>query len=328
MPVDFAALSAALIRRLRERRRWTRGQAARRLEASAAVLYNIETARSRAPLSFFFKMMTACRHDPATTLGAHLQSVKELREISGASLVRDFRSRLKLTQRALALALGYRASAMIHHFEKGLREPALDDLLALMVLADDDARGFVLALSGDEALAKLLPTGMATARREWIEYWQTPHAAGVRQLMRTTVYRSLTEPLSNEAFALALGIEPAAVAQAMEVLTGLGVVKTEDGMPRVDPNTSIVVPRDVPRDVLDRFKASWIESTEARYLRAAGDPAALCSVDLIPVNREIFTTIVERIRSLQDEIHNMELRRTDGFVSLGWLASYVPLTPA
>ncbi len=319
---ETAIKSGLLLRRLRERREWTRGQAARRLKVSPAILYNMETGRSRAPLGFFFDLLAACKHEPATTLGRFLFSVKELTEVSGASLVKGFRARLKLTQREMARRLGYKSAAMIHHFEKGLREPALDDLLALMALAEDDARGFVLHLSGDEALATLYPAGMAAARRDWAEYWQLPQAAAVRQLMRTTKYERESTFVPG-VFAEALGVPPAVEEEALDVLTGLGVVTHESGRPMVDPKSHIVIPRHVPRAVIDGFKASWVDFMRARYLAASGGDDTLCSIDLIPVNRALYGTIVEKIRTLQDEIHNLPLTRTDGFACLGWLGSYV-----
>jgi transcriptional regulator with XRE-family HTH domain len=319
----FVADLPDLARRIRERSGKSRGQVARRLAVSPTVLYNLETGRTRCELGQFLRLLEAARIDAKAVIGRHLFSVTGLAALAPDEVVRAFRNRLQWSQAELARHLGYRSGSMVHHFEKGLRQPSLADFALLMTAAGDDLRGLVKELTEDAGFAARFPEGNAARSGDWREYWESFAVPAVRQLMRTTSYqqRPRYEP---GMFSDVLGIDYAQERHALDVLKRLGLMRWHAGKPEIVPGARIIVPRDIPRVTLDAMKAQGVDFARRHYGQAKPEHA-LWSMDLLPVNAAIFEELKGRIRALQDEIHNTGLRSTDGFVYLGWLANYVPL---
>jgi transcriptional regulator with XRE-family HTH domain len=312
-----------LARRVRERSGKSRGQIARRLSVSPTVIYNLETGRTRCELGQFLRLLEAARVDAKAVIGRHLFSVTGLAALAPSEIVKAFRNRLQWSQAELGRHLGYKSGSMVHHFEKGLRQPSLADFALLMTAAGDDLRGLVQELTDDAGFAARFPEGLAARSGDWREYWESFAVPAVRQLMRTTAYQALAR-YEPGVFADALGLDYAEERHALDVLKRLGLVRWHAGKPEIVPGARIIVPRDIPRETLDGMKTQGLDFARRHYA-AAGSDQALLSMDMLPVNAALFEELKGRIRALQDEIHNTALRNTDGFVYLGWLANYVRL---
>lgn len=314
----------------------SRGQLARKLRISPAVLYNLETGRSRLTLGVFVRTLRMTGKNPATAFGGAMLTVRgddlfgDLFAKPDHKMSQAFttlmRGRIGISQRELARQLGYSSSAMVHHFEKGIREMSLVDALHMMRIAGDNLRSFVTAVDSSEAAAVLaadLPSGRETAAVDWAQYWKHPWVAGMRQIMRSDFWYALPR-YEFGFFSDLLGITSQEERVGLNILGELGIIHWQNAKPFVDPEARIVVPRGIDRSTLDRFKKSWIESSMTRFHADANADDSLMSVDLIPANRDVLTRIRQIIREAQDSVHTIRLRDTDGFISVGWLAAYVP----
>jgi len=322
--LDLTALPE-LMSRLRRRQGWSRGQLAKRLKTSPTVIYNMETGRSRIKLSVFFAVTRGAGLPIHNLISRHLFSIQKLTsDLPIPEIIATFRKRLQLPQRVLAERLGYSSSAIVHHFEKGRREPSLEDFLRLMQLAGDNVRGLIADLTGDQEFAERFPGGQEALQNDWQEYWAHYYVSAIRQIMRTNTYAELKR-YERGYFAGILGISGGEERHALSVLQKFNLIRWENAKPVINPGTNIVVPRDISPAVLDSLKTQWLEFGKQLYQQQGGAAAAanLISVDSMPINRELFAAIVKKIRGLQDEIHNLPLRETDGFVALAWMANYV-----
>lgn len=306
---------------------------ARRLGVTAPAIYNMEQGKTRVPLSVFFAWLEAAKLNTAKIMVENMFSIQSeayVAEMIGgttgevtAKVILHFRDRLKMTQKELALALGYASSSMIHHFEKGIREASAEDLFRLIVLAQDNLRGMVYGICGDEAFASQFPTGLAATLNDWEDYWSHHYISAVRQLMRTSLYEGLRF-YKVGMFAAALDISVEEEKRALEIMTNLGVVQWIHDKPTIDPAVKILIPRHVSADILNQFKSDWFDRTRSRY-DSQSTAKGLFSIDLIPANPESFSQVIKMIRSLQDEIHNMPQSGTSGVMCLGWIGGYTPL---
>lgn len=260
-----------------------------------------------------------------------IQSKDDVEEIvnargleSASRIVKMYRARLKLSQKQMALALGYSSASMCHHFEKGLREATLKDLLTMMSLADDDVRGFIQSITDDAPFADQFSSGRAAKTQGWEVYWSSHYISAVHQMMRTDGYESLARYRLGM-FSDILGISIEQEQHALAVLGKLGIARFKNGKPLVDPSVKILLPHNVSPQVLTDFKLGWIDYGTRRFKKKA-HPGDLLSVDLIPANPETFAKVVKMIRSLQDEIHNEVYQDTKGFMCLGWMGSYTEMS--
>lgn len=330
---EFRTNIAMLLRRLRDTRKLSREQLARRLGVTAPTIYNMELGKTRVPLSVFFAWLDAVKLNVAKIMAENMFSIQSEAYVSDmihgaaveitAKIVLHFRNRLKMTQKDLALALGYASSSMIHHFEKGIREASAEDLFRLIVLAQDNLRGMIYAFCGEETLANLFPTGLAATLNDWEDYWSHHYISAVRQLMRTSLYESLRF-YKIGMFAAALDISLEDEKQALDIMTKLGIVQWINDKPTIDPAVKILIPRHVSSDILTQFKSDWFDRTKSRYNAQSLSPG-LFSIDLIPANPDHFSRVIKMIRNLQDEIHNMPQTDTSGVMCLGWIGGYTPL---
>lgn len=314
---------AELLERLRSAKRLSRGQIARRLKITPTVLYNMETNRSRIKLDAFFEIATLCGIDVRTVLRRHMFSVQELPSLSGAALANIYRLRLSLSQKGIAQALGYRTGSIWHHFEKGLRTPDLSDFIGMMILAGDNVRGLVEDLTKDKEFAKRFPGGTETTPVEWHEYWEHFYIPAIRQMMRTSTYRKMKR-YEPGFFSDILGITFQQERHALKILTSLHLIKWTQAKPMVDEEQRIVIPKDILKEKIDGFKFQWLDFARHHYQHHTSDQA-LSSLDLLPVNAEMYQEIRAKIRRLQDELHNMKQSQTNGIVYVGWLSNYIPL---
>lgn len=331
--LDAAAAIPKIFRGIRTSHGWSRAQVARRLRVSEPVIYNMELGRTRITLSCFFEFLGLARIDLAEALAANIfsiQSKSELKEAvqapgvqSTALLISMFRSRLKLSQKEFAKALGYSSSSMCHHFEKGIREATILDLLKLMALAQDNTRGFILAICNDNDVAVLFPEGFAAQMQTWEEYWSDYYISAVRQIMRSDSYRNFPRYRLGF-FSDVLGITVEQEQHALAVLGKLGIAKFQGGKPMIDPSVRILIPQNVSPDILTKFKMNWVNYGTKRFQKDS-NPGDLLSVDLIHANPEIFARVIKMIRKLQDDVHNLPLQDTKGFMCLGWMGSYTPV---
>jgi transcriptional regulator with XRE-family HTH domain len=314
-------LLGELLVRLRSSRKLTRGQVARRLKISTTVLYNMETGRSRIKLDVFFRIVELCGIDSRATLRRHMFSVQDLPDLDCARLMQVYRQRLGQSQRELAVALGYRTGSIYHHFEKSIRLPDLYDFIQLMVLAGDNVRGFVRDLSGDDKLAEAFPAGTEATPLGWHEYWEFFYIPAIRNIMRTATYRALPR-YEPGYFSDILGITYNEERHALKILAQLQLLRWEKAKPLIDEEQRIIVPRDIPKDKIDRLKLQWLDFSKTHY--AANPPEkALMTLDLLPVSATMYAEIRAKIRRIQDEIHNMQQEETDGIAYVGWLANYI-----
>lgn len=311
-----------LVARIRRHRKLSRGQVAKRLKLTPTIVYNIETARTRIRLSYFFDLLRITGTDPQAALGRHLNSIKQHPTLSAPDLVRSFRNRLKVSQRILALSLGYKSASIIHHFEKGLREPDLGDLFGLMVLANDNVRGLVQEVAHDAAFAAQFPEGREAAQRDWHEYWAHFFISAIRQIMRTETYAAIKRYKPGY-FATILGIELAQERHALKVLAQFDLIHWENAKPLINPGVRIVIPKDMPREIIDQLKLQWWDFGRKRYI-ADKSEHTLLTIDTLPVSEATFQQIIQRIRDMQDEFHNLPLSEQTGLMQLSWLAAYVP----
>lgn len=309
--------------RIRQRRPLSRGQVAKRLKLSTTVIYNIETSRTRARLGYFFDLVKLTGNEPRALLGKHLASVRRLETTEGAEIVKNFRDRLKLSQRQLGESLGYSGASIIHHFEKGIREPDVGDLFKLMLLARDDLRGLALDLTGDAQFATLFPEGRAATQEDWRDYWAHFYISAIRQIMRTRSYQDLPRYKPGY-FANVLGITSEQERHALKVLAKFQLIRWENAKPHINPGVRLVVPKDTPKELIDQLKMQWWDFGSQRYLKDK-DEQTLLTVDSVPVSASMFKQIVQKVRALQDEVHNMPQRATDGMLQLTFLAAYVPV---
>jgi len=316
-------LAAGLMKRLRDRKRMSRGQVARRLKVSSTVVYNMETGRTRVGLDHFIVLVTVALGDPRSVLGRHLFSVQGLPSLDPAEIIKAFRGRLQVSQKQLATILGFRSGSMVHHFEKGIRVPSLVDYLTLMKAAGDNLSGLAFELTGNEAFSGLFPAGREARQGDWQAYWQSFYIPAIRQIMRTNVYRS-QERYDPGFFSDILGIDYKEERHALAVLGELGLIRWQKAKPIVNTDARIVVPKDIPKSVLDGFKSQWAAFARRRF-ESDKEDAAMATLDLLPANRQVFEIVRDKIRGLQDEIHNMRLRETTGFIYLGWNANFVAL---
>lgn len=313
---------AELLRRLRQRKELSRGQVAKRLKLTPTVIYNVETGRTRARLGYFFDLIKLAGLEPKAVLARHLFSIRKLQTHRGDEIVQSFRNRLKLSQRQMAESLGYKSASIIHHFEKGIREPDVSDLFGLMEIARDDVRGLVLELCGDKEFAEQFPEGRAAAQEDWREYWAHFYVSAIRQIMRTKKYRDLPRYKPGY-FASVLGITSEQERHALKILAKFGLIRWENAKPNIIPGVRIVVPKDTPKELLDQLKMQWWEFGSRRYLEDQDDRAML-TVDSLPVSEELYRQVIQKVRALQDELHNAALGDTEGLLQLSFLAAYVP----
>lgn len=333
MSSEYAAVLPRVMRQVRDSKGISREQLARRLGVTAPAIYNMEHGKTRIPLSTFFNWLRAVKINPAQVLASNMfsiqseQSVNDLLDDKNGTvtekIVRYFRSRLKLSQKDLALALGYSTASMIHHFEKGIRDASVLDWCKLVELAQDNLRGMIEAMTGDAALAGHFPTGLAASIKEWEEYWSVHYISAIRQLMRTTIYENLRFYKAGM-FATALGISIEEERHALAVMSKLEIISWHNDKPTIDPEVKILIPKNISATVLNRFKHKWFEATRERYL-SQENPDGIFSVDLIPASPDHFAKVIKRIRSLQDEIHNMPLGESTGVMCLGWIGGFTPL---
>jgi transcriptional regulator with XRE-family HTH domain len=320
----FEQAAADMATAFRLRRAWSREQIARKLGASATVIYNYETTRSRVPLDTFLSMARYCNIDFLSVLSRYCLAINIPRQAHSPQLIKAFRQRLNFTQAELGLRLGYASSSMVHHFEKGIRQPSVVDLLQLMAFAGDDLRGLVGEFLGEEK-ARKLPTGQKIENANWHEYWELPFVPAMRQVMRTQPYLDLKQ-FSPGFLARALGITRGDERQGLEVLTRCGVIHWSSEKPVVNPNIKVVIPRDIKPETLNRFKEYWWRFLQRHYTEHRGP--GIMSVDLIPMNERIFATVIEDIRRLQEKIHSLNLEEPDGFAVFGWGAGLTDVAQA
>jgi transcriptional regulator with XRE-family HTH domain len=331
LPQPVQEMLPRLWKHLRQQKGWSRERLARRLGLSAAVIYNIENGKSRIKLGEFFKLARELEIDAAQALTASLFSVQS-REVweralsqSGKELsswlCKEFRRRLKFTQAELAAKLGYSSSSMIHHFEKGIREASLVDLLAMMILAGDNVRGFIHRISASEELASCFPEGSATKLQSWEEYWSHPYISAMRQIIRTDRFAAMTR-LPPGYFCDILGITTQQEALGLSVLTKLKLIEWRAGKPVIDPSASLFTPHNIAPEIIKNLKAHWANFIVQKNGQGKAEDSLL-SIDLVPFNRHLFRKVVEMTRSLQDEIHGFAQQDTDGFVCLAWMGAYV-----
>jgi transcriptional regulator with XRE-family HTH domain len=318
--INRTELIGELLRRLRKRKSFSRGQLARLLKVTPTTLYNLETGRSRVKLGVFLEALRICGLDAQKTLAAHMFSIQTLEDLRPAEMVRAFRNRVKISQKDLAKRLGYSSAAMVHHFEKGIREPSVEDFFGMMELAGDNLRGLVHEITGDESFSRQFAAGLEAQHQDWQEYWSVFYISAIRQIMRTQTYKNLAR-FKPGLFADILGISDKEERHALEVLKRFNIIRWEKAKPHVDPTIKIAVPQNITAEILNGFKTSWLDYSRRRFLgnQNAGD---LFSVDSLPANKELFSLITKRIRALQDEIHNMPHTESDGFISLNWLATF------
>ena len=320
--IQETAKLSALAARIRKRKKLTRGQVAKRLKLTPTVVYNIETARTRVKLSYFFDLLRICGLAPQAILGRHLNSIKQLPTTASPELVRSFRNRLKVSQRELAVSLGYKSPSIIHHFEKGIREPDVGDLFGMMALAQDNVRGLVQELTHDAAFAAGFPEGREAAQNDWLAYWAHFYISAIRQIMRTATYAAMKRYKPGY-FAAILGITFEQERHALKVLAQFELIRWENAKPLINPGVRIAIPNGTPRALTDSLKMQWLDFGQKRYLADQSDQTLL-TVDSLPVSEATFRQIVQRIRDMQDEFHNLPFRDASGFVQLSWLAAYVP----
>ncbi|MCX6119032.1 MAG: helix-turn-helix transcriptional regulator [Proteobacteria bacterium] len=236
------------------------------------------------------------------------------------TIFKMWRERLKVSQKELSHALGFKSASMIHHFEKGLREASFEDFLNLMILSDDNVQGFIFAITQDAPLSNFFPGGNAQSLQEWDIYWSHHFISAVRQLMRTDTYRNLNRYKIGY-FSKILNITEEQEHFALSILGRLGIAILNKGKPEVNPNVKILVPHNISNTVIKDFKKTWINQGLNRFIDST-EPADLLSLDLIPTNPKHLERITHLIRNLQNEIHNLDLSETNGFVCLGWMASF------
>ena len=225
---EFISLIPALLRRLREARKMSREQIARRVGVTAPAIYNMELGKTRVPLSVFFAWLDAVKLNTAKIMAENMFSIQSEEYVSEmvhgaatevtAKITKHFRARLKMTQKELAHALGYASSSMIHHFEKGIREASAEDLFRFVALAQDNLRGMVYGISGDAGFSSQFPTGLAATLNDWEDYWSNHYISAVRQLMRTSLYEGLRF-YKPGMFAAALDISVEDDKQALDIMT-------------------------------------------------------------------------------------------------------------
>lgn len=264
-----------------------------------------------------------CGFDPRTVLRRHMFSVQELPTLTCADIATTFRLRLGMSQKKIASALGYSTGSIWHHFEKGLRLPDLADFFGMMILAGDNVQGLIEELTGDEMFARHFPGGTQTTPVEWHEYWEHFYIPAVRHIMRTGTYRRTARYMPGF-FSDILGISYQQEKHALKILASLNLIKWMNAKPVVDEEQRIVIPRDIPKEKIDGFKSQWLDFSRQHYRKAASSQT-LMTLDLLPVNKSMYSEIRAKIRRLQDEIHNMEQSETDGIVYLGWLSNYITI---
>lgn len=320
---QYSEVIPEIIRRLRVRHHLSRGQVARRIGLSPTVVYNLETGRTRLELATFIALLEAVRIDAGSMMRRHLFAIDGIDDVNPAAIVRSFRNRLGLSQAKLGKALGYRSGSIVHHFEKGIRQPSLEDYFKLMTEAGDNVRGLVLELTEDLEFSQRFPVGKEAVHTEWHEYWEYFYVQGIHQMMRTRLYESMGR-YNPGLFAGVLNISYQQERHGLRVLKELDLIRWQDAKPLVNRETKILMPKDIAKEKLDSLKARWQKFSKEHYLQ--GDPSnTLSTFDLVPVNQEMFLKIKQKIRALQDELHNLRQGETDGFVYLGWLANYVKI---
>ncbi|MGE0174756.1 MAG: helix-turn-helix domain-containing protein [Oligoflexales bacterium] len=320
-----------LCKQVREARGWSRERLARRLKVSAAVIYNIETGKSRTKIGLFFRFLGVMDVNAAEIMAQSLFSVQSSqtwktyfnlpdRDLS-AAVFKDFRRRLKLTQAELAPKLGYASSSMIHHFEKGIRECSIEDFFILMALSGDNLRRFVLGVAQDPELAALFPEGNAAELKTWEEYWSHPFIPAMRQIIRTERFSRLKR-LRPGYFCDALEITTQQEKLGLAILDRLKLIEWRHGKPSIDPSASIFVPHNISPQILQNLKSYWTNFAVQRFAKSKGENSLL-SIDLLPFNKEMFRKVVEMTRGLQDQVHGFAHSDTDGFVCLGWIGAFI-----
>lgn len=314
---------ADVLRVMRTNQGWSRGQVARRMTTSATVVYNLESARSRITINYFFGWIEALGKHPGQVLGRHLFSIRDA-PMEASHLIATFRKRLRLTQKAMAALLGYKRAAMVHHFEKGLRQPDLIDLIKLMEEAGDNVRGFILELTGSDEIAERFPAGEEARRADWEEYWAHWYIQAIRQIMRTQNYRD-RKRFRRGMFADLLEISLNQENHALNVLHRFDVIRYEGGKPEINPASGIVMPRDINPKVISQLKLDWSQFGQRQFLRDKTGDRTLLSMDILPANAAMLQIVREKIRAVQDEIHGLEMEDSDGFIQLAWQAAYLPI---
>ncbi len=305
---------------IRKSKGWNRSYLGMRLKVSPTIIYNWETGRTKMKLGQFIDFMRVSGFNPASLLANHMFSIQEEVVTKGSAIVLNYRKRLGLTQKELALKLGYSSASMIHHYEKGIREPTLIDFFNLMFLAEDNIQGLVLELIEDKNFADLFPEGAERIKQSWGEYWTHFYISAIRQLMRSTVYKKV-ERYKVGMFAQALGISIQQELKALEVLGSLDIVKWNGKKHEINSQIKIIIPHHVDRLAIDKLKKEWLEQAWIHYQKSGGDHA-LFSIDTLPCNSEIYHRIIDRIRDLQEEVHNIDLDDTTGCIYLGWQANF------
>lgn len=320
---EWESSLAELLVRLRTNRSLTRGQVARRLKVSTTVLFNIETNRSRIKLDLFFKILEICGFESKAIIKKHLFSVQEIDSLVPADLAAGFRARLNMSQKKIAQHLGYKSGSIFHHFEKGLRIPDLADYIGLMALAGDNVRGLILELTGDNDFSEIFPGGTEATPIEWNVYWENFYIPAIRHIMRTEPYRKMKRYVPGY-FSDILGLRYHQEKHALNILTSLQLITWDHAKPMIDEEQRIVIPKDIPKEKIDGFKHQWLEFSKDHYRKNSND-TALMTLDLLPVSATMYAEIRKKIRRIQDEIHNMEQKETDGIAYIGWLSNYIPV---
>ena len=320
------AIIGEVLKIMRKSRKWSRGQVALRLKVTPTVIYNMETGRSRIPLSHFMSFITLFGKPAKELIGTYLFAVKSIEYDVPGEVVKIFRKRLRLSQKDMAGLLGYKSISMIHHFEKGLREPSIIDFLKMMNHAQDDVRGLILELTKNKELSEHFPEGQSSHAESWVDYWSHYYIPAIRQIMRTLPYLNSQEIRSGY-FAKILDLSEKQERHALDVLSKVGAISWQKGKPIINAKIKIVMPKGVSIDVIDRLKKQWIEYGLKKFLERKEDNDVV-SIDLLPISKKQFEEVVKRIRQLQDEIHNMTIEDADGFIHLGWIANMVPVPAA
>jgi DNA-binding transcriptional regulator YiaG len=321
---------------LRRRRKRTRGQLSRTIKMPTQKLYNIESGNSRIPVYDFFKLLSAQGLAAFAVFSSCSQSIHDAKwfesafaqkaEVFSSSLVKLMRKRLSLTQGQLAHRLGYSSAAMIHHFEKGIRQCSAEDLIRMMILAGDDVQRFIEEISSDKVLAAKFPAGASALTHSWDAYWKAPHISAVRQIMRTSWWHNLRIYKSGH-IAAVLRLSRNEEDDALETMHSLGLIKfDENGVPRLDAQVQVHIPRNISPIVLKEFKRYWVDFILSRQpIDALTSPEAFCSVDVLPANAEFFEKVRELVRESQNVVHGSSVQTPDSFAAFVWQGVRVPV---
>ena len=321
---------------LRRRKKRTRGQLSRVMKVPPQKLYNFESGNSRIPVSDFFALLSAQGMSAFATFASCTQSIHDAKwfeaafaqdaESFSSALVKLMRKRLSLTQGQLAEKLGYSSAAMIHHFEKGIRQCSAEDLIRMMLLAGDDVRRFIEEISNDKLLAAKFPAGSSALTHSWDSYWQSPYISAVRQIMRTSWWNGLRSYKAGHIAGI-LGLTKDEEEHALQTMHSLGLIKFDErDVPRLDAQVQVHIPRNISPVVLKQFKKYWVDFTLSRQpTESLTSPEAFCSVDVLPASSEFFEKVRELVRESQNVVHGSSVQSPDSFAAFVWQGVRVPV---